>query len=172
MLADFILVEHASWNTLYKYRSQFIYNNNYCYLDCSTKFHLCSAQELLDPSDRKLWRNVVFCRIDAYIKKKLKQTTHVIWLWPKCGVTHDIKVCWMLGGMNHWGKGRKLNDVVYKKTNRGGQVPFSPLRSLGMGKQVCRLSDLYLEHKQAWRTYAAAIDEMFGTELPHRSVVC
>jgi len=55
----------------------------------------------------------------------------------------------MLGGMNHWEKGRKLNDVVYKKTNHGGQVPYSPLRRLGMGKQDCRLSDLYLEHKQA-----------------------
>lgn len=54
----------------------------------------------------------------------------------------------MLGGMNHWENGRKLNDVVYKKTNRGGQVPYSPLRRLGMGKQDCRLSDLYLEHKQ------------------------
>lgn len=80
LLADFILVPHTFWKTLYKYISQFIYNNNYCYLDCSTKFHLRSAQELLDPSDRKLWRNVVFCRIDANIKKKLKQTTHVIWL--------------------------------------------------------------------------------------------
>lgn len=73
------------------------------------------------------------------------------------------------------GKGRKLNDVVYKKTNRGGQVPFSLLRGLGMGKQDCRLSDLCLEHKQAWHMciYAASIDEMFRTELlPHRSVVC
>ena len=71
------------------------------------------------------------------------------------------------------GKGRKLNDVVYKKTNSGGRVPYSPLRRLGMGKQDCRLSDLYLEHKQAWRIHATLIDEMFGTELlSHHSVVC
>jgi len=88
-------------------------------------------------------------------------------------VTHNIKVCWMLGGMNHWENGRKLNDVVYKKTNSGGQVPYSPLRLLGMGKQDCPLSDLYLEHKQAWRIYATLIDEMFRAELlPHRSVAC
>jgi len=65
------------------------------------------------------------------------------------------------------GNGRKLNDVVYKKTNRGGQVPYSPLRRLGMGKQDCRLSDLYLEQKQARHIYAGLIDEMFV-----RSVVC
>lgn len=35
----------------------------------------------------------------------------------------------MLGGMNHWENGRKLNDVGYKKTDRGGQVPYSPVTS-------------------------------------------
>lgn len=45
---------HTFLNTLYKYRSQCVENNNWYYIDCRSTCHLCSPQDFLGPSDQKI----------------------------------------------------------------------------------------------------------------------